>query len=85
VIAVAAWELGVEPLCTRLDREPLHLVAAWAVLLVVVLAAHALRDAALDPLQASVRTAATVAAWASTIAITARLDVAYLRRFGGAL
>ena len=85
VIAVAAWELGIEPLCVRLEREPLRLLATWGVLLAAVLAAHALRAAALDPLQASMRTAATVAVWASTIAITARLDVAYLRRFGGAL
>jgi hypothetical protein len=85
LVAVAAWELGVEPLCVRLDRDPARLLAAWGALLVVVFATHVLLHAALDPVQASVRTAATVAAWAASVAITARLDLAYLRRFGGTL
>lgn len=85
VIALAAWELGIEPLCIRLEHRPARLLATWGALLVVVYAAHLLRAAALDPVQALERTAATVAAWTATLAIAARLDLAYLRRFGASL
>ncbi|AHG93469.1 hypothetical protein J421_5934 (plasmid) [Gemmatirosa kalamazoonensis] len=82
VVAVAAWELDVEPLCVRLEREPARLLTAWGALFVVAYLTHLLRDARLDAAAALVRTAATVAAWVAAIAIAARLDRAYLRRLG---
>lgn len=83
LFAVLAWELDLEPLCARLERHPVKLAAAIGGTLVLALLVHGLHGAAIPPVFALAASAATVATWALTIAIAARLDRAYLRRLGG--
>ncbi|GJG89361.1 hypothetical protein tb265_48450 [Gemmatimonadetes bacterium T265] len=85
LVAVAAWELDVAPLCVRLDRRPARLLATFAALLAAVTVTHTALHDVLAPAQVLLRTAATVAAWVAAVAIVARVDLAFVRRFGSAV
>lgn len=82
LVAVAAWELGIEPLCARLERRPLHLALTFAALFAGIWTTHQSLDAAFGPERAFVATAWTVASWTTTLAILARLDLVFLRLLG---
>lgn len=85
VVLVAAWELDIEPLCARLERRPLRLVATFAALFVGLSVGHPLvhQPMALHaPMGFGlilVASTTALAVWASTVAIAARLDVVFLR------
>jgi uncharacterized membrane protein len=82
--AVAAWELDVEPLCTRLEREPVGLAAVCLTLFVLLAATHEYLGMHVGSLQALVGASTMVAVWVSSLAVLSRADRAYLRWFGGA-
>ena len=84
-VAVAAWELDVGPLCTRLDRRPAHLLATFAGLLAAVVVTHTALHDVMTPAQVLARTASTIAAWVATVAIVARVERTFVRRFGSAV
>jgi hypothetical protein len=81
--AVAAWELDVEWLCTRLERDPVRLAAACLALFVVLSAAHAALGMDVPVLRALVGATTMLAVWTSSLAIVARSDRAFLRALGG--
>ena len=83
--AVAAWELDVEWLCTRLERDPVRLGAACLALFVVLSAAHAALGMSVPALRAFVGATTMLAVWTSSLAIVARSDRAFLRAIGGAV
>lgn len=82
LVAVAAWELGIDPLCARLERRPLRLIATFAILLAVAHVTHSVITAMADPAHDVAAGTLTLATWMSTIAILSRLDLAFLRLFG---
>jgi len=82
LVAVAAWELGIEPLCGRLERHPPLLLATLTALCPAAYVAHLALNAGSDVGGAFVGAAVTVAIWISTIAILSRLETAYVRFFG---
>ena len=79
---VAAWELGVEPLCARLERRPARLLATLGAIFALISTFHFMTDALIAPERALVASALLTAVWACTIAILARLDLAYVRWLG---
>lgn len=81
ILLVAAWELDVEPLCARLERRPLRLLATVAALALIMLLFHAAADTMLSPRLAVSASAVDVAIWACTIAILARADRTFARVF----
>jgi hypothetical protein len=81
--AVAAWELDVEWLCTRLERDPVKLGAACLALFVVLSAAHAGLGMDVPALRAFVGATTMLAVWTTSLAIVARSDRAFLRAVGG--
>ena len=80
--AVAAWELDVEWLCTRLERDPVRLAAACVALFAVLSAAHAALGMDVPALRAFVGATTMLAVWTSSLAIVARSDRAFLRALG---
>lgn len=82
VTAVVAWEIGARRLCTRLERRPATLLTSVAVLSAGMYVTHLVTDTAIAPGFALAASGTSVAAWMSTIAIVARLDLAYLQLFG---
>jgi hypothetical protein len=83
LLIVAAWELGIEPLCARLERRPVRLLTTLAAFFAVICVTHLATDSAIAPAHALVASAVLTAVWTSTIAILSRLDVAFLNRLGG--
>jgi hypothetical protein len=81
--AVAAWELDVEWLCTRLERDPVKLAAACLALFVVLSSAHAALGMDVPALRAFVGATTMLAVWTSSLAILARSDRVFLRAMGG--
>ncbi|MEW5916957.1 MAG: hypothetical protein AB1762_11150 [Gemmatimonadota bacterium] len=79
-VAVLAWEIGVEPLCTRLEHRPLRLLGAILALSAGAYVTHSIIDDVVQPEHAVMGSAATIAVWVSTIAILARFELAYIRR-----
>jgi len=81
ILVVAAWELDIEPLCARLERRPMRLLGAFAAVFATIYFGHPLVHGPIDaPLGLVIAASATgVAVWACTIAIVARLDLAFLR------
>ena len=79
---VAAWELDIEPLCARLERRPLRLVATVAGLALVMFLFHAATNSLLAPKVALSASAVDVAIWTCTVAILARTDRVFARVFG---
>lgn len=81
--AVAAWELDVEWLCSRLERHPVRLVACWLALFAVMSAAHAYLGMHALMLRALFGAATLLAVWTSSVAILSRSDWLFLRFVGG--
>jgi hypothetical protein len=88
VMLVAAWELDIEPLCARLERRPLRLALAFGGLFATILVGHPIVHGSvgvhghMDLLLMLLGSAAGVAVWASTVAITARIEMAFVSLFG---
>ena len=80
--AVAAWELDVEWLCTRLERDPVRLTAACLALFAVLSAAHAALGMDVPALRAFVGATTMVAVWTTSVAIVARGDRVFVRALG---
>jgi hypothetical protein len=80
--AVAAWELGIEPLCARLERRPIRMVTAFVALFGGAYATHSILSAYVDPAHAALASAMTIMVWMTTIAILSRFDLVFLRFFG---
>jgi hypothetical protein len=84
VVAVAAWELGIEPLCARLERRPARLLTVYAIFTSGAYVTHLIIDKLIAPEHALMGSAATIAVWVATVAILSRFELAYIRRFGAA-
>jgi|1185.fasta_scaffold05830_2 hypothetical protein len=82
VLLVVAWELDLEPLCARLERRPLRLIATVAALALIMLLFHAATNSLLSARLAVAASAVDVAIWTCTVAILARTDRAFARVFG---
>jgi hypothetical protein len=82
ILLVAAWEIDVEPLCVRLERRPLRLLATLGGLALIMMLFHAATNTMLPPGIALSASAVDVAIWTCTIAILARTDRAFARVFG---
>lgn len=88
VVLVAAWELDIEPLCARLERRPVRLVATFGALFVGLYFGHPLvhgpmaLHAPMDLGLILVAATTALAVWACTVAIAARLDLVFVRLFG---
>jgi hypothetical protein len=82
ILLVAAWEIDVEPLCVRLERRPLRLLATLGGLALIMILFHAATNTTLPPGIALSASAVDVAIWTSTVAILARTDRAFARVFG---
>jgi hypothetical protein len=88
LVLVAAWELDIEPLCARLERRPARLLATFGALLGAIyfghpaihgpMGIHGPMDVRLMVVGSSVG----VAVWACTVAIAARLDLAFASLLG---
>jgi hypothetical protein len=76
--AVAAWELGIQPLCARLEHRPLRLLTTLSTLFGVIILTHATTKTFVAPRDAFVGSALLVAVWTLTIAIQSRLDLVFL-------
>jgi hypothetical protein len=81
--AVAAWELDVDWLCTRLERDPVRLIVACLALFTVLSAVHAYRGMQVTTLRALVGATTMVVVWASSLAILSRSDRVFLHLIGG--
>jgi hypothetical protein len=81
LVLVAAWELGIEPLCARLEQRPLRLLATLAAIFGCIYAVHELSGGGIDPSRAFVASSIVLAVWTCTVAIVARLDLAFLSVF----
>jgi len=85
VILVAAWELDIEPLCARLERRPLRLLATFGAVFAGIYLGHPVVHgpmgihAPMDVGLILVASATGVIVWTCTIAIAARLDFVFLR------
>jgi hypothetical protein len=84
VVAVTAWELGIEPLCARLERRPARLLAIFVAFASAAYVTHLILDKFIEPEHTVLGSAATIAVWISTIAILSRFELAFIRRFGAA-
>jgi hypothetical protein len=82
LLGVAAWELDIDHLCTRLERRPVRLLTTYLVFFTGAYVTHQLIDHVVTPGQALVGTATTLAVWICTIAIVSRVDLAFVRRIG---
>jgi hypothetical protein len=82
ILLVAAWEIDIEPLCVRLERRPLRLLATLAGLALLMILFHAATNTTLPPAIALSASAVDVAIWTCTVAILARTDRAFARVFG---
>jgi hypothetical protein len=81
-VAVTAWELGIEPLCARLERRPARLLVFFVAFAAGAYVTHLILDKIVEPEHAALGSAATIAVWISTIAILSRFELAFIRRFG---
>lgn len=78
VVLVAAWELDFEPLCVRLERRPLRLLATLGALFTAIFLTHLETHELIAPATALLGSATTVAVWVCTVAIISRLDLAFM-------
>ena len=78
LVAVAAWELGIQPLCARLEHRPVRLLSALVVVFGSIMLTHATTRTFIHPSQAFVASAVFLAIWTLTIAIQSRFDLAFL-------
>ena len=81
VALVAAWELDIDALCMRLERDPLRLVLTVVGLSATMLLFHAAENTPLAPGRALAAGAVAVVIWTCTIAILACTDRAFARVF----
>ena len=81
--AVAAWELDVDWLCARLERDPVRLIVACLALFTVLSAVHAYRGMQVPALRALVGATTMVVVWTSSLAILSRSDRVFLHLIGG--
>jgi hypothetical protein len=81
VVLVAAWELDIESLCARLEREPLRLALTLTALAMAMLLFHAAEMTDLHVTRAFLASAVDMIVWGCTIAILARLDRAFAGAF----
>lgn len=84
VALIAAWELDIESLCARLERQPLRLALVLGTLAMSMLLFHAVETTPLLPSKAVIESGIDVIVWACTIAILARLDRAFAGVFRAA-
>jgi hypothetical protein len=85
LIVVAAWELEIEWLCTRLERDPVRLVGVCVALFVVLTATHAYRGMQVTAGRALLGAVVLVAVWTSSLAILSRADRAFASLLGDAV
>lgn len=78
---VAAWELDIESLCARLEREPLRLLTVLVTFLTAMVLFHARENTLLHPGVALIASAVNVVIWSCTISILARTDRVFARVF----
>ena len=78
LILVAAWELGIEPLCARLEQRPLRLMATLGALYGCIFLTHDISGGGIEPSRAFVASSTVLAVWTCTVAIIARLDLVFL-------
>jgi len=82
LLLVAAWELDVEPLCARLERHPVRLAATFGALFAGIYVAHPAIHGPIDVGIIVAGSSAGLAVWACTVAIVARLDLAFAGLLG---
>jgi hypothetical protein len=82
LVGVAAWEMGSERLCTRLERRPIALLTTFAALFAAAHVTHSVIATFSNPAHDLAASTMTIATWMSTIAILSHVDVAFLRLFG---
>jgi hypothetical protein len=83
--AVAAWELELEPLCARLERDPARMLGTSLTLFVVIFTVHAFSSMPVTPAHAFLGASALLGVWTSTLAVLSRADRVLLRITGGDL
>jgi hypothetical protein len=83
--AVAAWELELESLCVRLERDPPRMLAASLALFAMIFTLHAFSSMPVTPAHAFLGASALLAVWTSTLAVLSRADRVLLRLTGGDL
>jgi hypothetical protein len=81
VALVAAWELDIDSLCARLEKQPLRLCATVLGLSTIMILFHASENTLVAPGRAIIASAVDVVIWACTIAILARTDRVFARVF----
>lgn len=82
---VAAWELELEPLCVRLERDPARMLGVSLALFVLIFGLHAFSSMPVTPAHAFLGASALLAIWASTLAVLTRADRVLLHLTGGEL
>jgi hypothetical protein len=88
VVLIAAWELDIEPLCARLERRPLRLAGTFGALLGAIYVGHPAVHEPMgihDPMHVGLMVVGSgvgVAVWACTVAIAAKLDLAFAALLG---
>jgi hypothetical protein len=83
IVAVAAWELEIEPLCARLERDPVRILVVMLALFALLFVMHVRSDNPVTAAHAFFGTAALIAVWTSTLAVLSRSDQLFLRVLGG--
>src|SRR5215207_356954 len=82
LLIVAAWELGIEPLCARLERRPVRLLTTLVAFFAAICVTPLATDSAIAPAHALVASGVLIAVWTCTIAILSRLDMAFMNSLG---
>ena len=83
LIAVAAWELDIEPMCARLEQNPVRLLTACLALTTAMIATHAFLDVSVEPARVLIGAAVLLAAWTASFVVLARADRVFYRLLGG--
>jgi hypothetical protein len=83
--AVAAWEMELEPLCARLERDPARMLGTSLMLFIVIFTTHAFSSMPVTPAHAFLGASALLGVWMSTLAVLSRADRVLLRFTGGEL
>jgi hypothetical protein len=85
LLIVAAWELGIDPLCARLERRPVRMLTTLATFFAAICVTHLVTDNAIAPAHALVASGVLIAVWTCTIAILARLESVFVSLLGEGL
>lgn len=78
---VAAWELDIESLCARLERNPVRLLGTLATLATSMVLFHAAQNGWVHPAKALTESSIDTVIWTCTIAVLARADRVFARVF----